>query len=640
MINRLRLISQDRSAVVLGLLVLLTVLVYAQTLRNEFVYDDKILIAGNKFLQRIDAIPRLFVTDWWKGVEEEIGRAVEEDGRSGTGDRRYRPLAAVTYVLNYVVGGPAPWGYHLINVLLHAGVSGLLYLLALELGWPVGAAVVAAVLFAVHPLHTEAVAWVVGRPELLMALSVLGGLWCEIRGYRATALVVFGLGLLSKEQAVVLPALLLLIDLCRGKGTVPRGQRVAYVIRRYGPYGVVLGVYLAVRTAVMGGFRPPAYPFLQNPLEYAEGWTWVWSVLQLDGRYLWLSLWPAALSVDYSYNAIPWATALWEPGVLWALGAWGGLLALGLWGWGRDRRITLAVGMTVVPFAPVANVLVSVGTPMAERLFYLPLAGLCLLAGLGYAYVRAQVVRRPSQLALQGIVVGLCLALTVRTIVRLQDWKSSETLFTSAIPVVPDNAKLHVMLGDEFMKERDPEGLKRALMEYRRAMDLYPDYLNRHSTLALNFGSVLFDLGHMDEALEAMKLAVSLSPWWSRTHYDLGLVYARLKQYEQAEAAWNQALALRPHDVELRSRLSRLLIERGRYSEGLAVADAALARDPDFVLAAYNRALALQALGRVEEAVVGYERVLAIPGAPEEAKQDVQKKLNSLRTCPPGSARC
>jgi len=665
--------NSPKPIVVLSLLVLLTALAYGLTLRNEFVYDDTTLIAQNKLFQRLDAIPQLFVTDWWKGVGHELGRdPSQEAGQPSTGDRRYRPLAALTYVVNYVLIGPAPWGYHVINLVLHAGVSYLLYALAVALGWTSGAALIAAALFAVHPLHTEAVAWVVSRPELLMALGVLGGLWCEVRGSRRGALAAFGLGLLSKEQAVVLPVLLLLMDLCfkaRPSPTVPsagptlfppipsnRAHRTAYVVRRYGPYMVVLVAYLTLRTVVMGGIQPPAYPFLRNPLEYAEGWVWGLSVVKLAGQYLWLSVWPATLSVDYSYNAIPLATGVGEAGVLWGVGAWGGLLALGVWGWRRDRRLTWAVGLTGVTFAPVANVLISVGTPLAERVFYLPLGGLCLLVGIAYERLAVRNdVRRTTYDAPRTFVtvlIGLvCLALTVRTIVRVQDWRSNETLFTSAIAAVPGNAKVHAVVGDEYMKRRDAESLRQALVEYRKALDLYPNYLTTHAGLAMNFGSVLVDLGYLPEALEAMRLAADVSPKWGRTHYNLGLVYAKLKQYREAEEEWKRAVELQPDDPQIHSTVSRFLLERGRYAEGLEAADTALALKPGFVPALFNRALALEALGRLPEALGGFERVMRETEAPPAARQDAERRMDEIRarltpkqtptrTCIPGAGLC
>jgi Tfp pilus assembly protein PilF len=346
----------------------------------------------------------------------------------------------------------------------------------------------------------------------------------------------------------------------------------------------------------------------------------------------------------------------------------------------------------VIAFVPVSNLLFPIGTIMGERLFYLPSVGLCLLAGL--AWERATTIkevrratfdvpnrisetntaRRTSHVAplssryfclftfafcldgarrtflLRSLLVILCLALTLRTVVRTQDWANNEALFRSAVQVVPRNAKAHALLGDE-LKRKTQEGREQAMAAYQTALGLYPDYLTTHAGFGINFGNLLFDLGRTEEALKVLKMAVEANPQWSVTYYNIGLVHAKLEQYDKAEEAWRHALSLRPEDPQVHSSLSRLAIARGRYAEGLAAAEAALARDPEFVWAQYNRALALQALGRLEEAAAGYERVLALPSAPEEAKQDVIRRLRDLRAqagsehhparmCVPGLAGC
>jgi tetratricopeptide (TPR) repeat protein len=621
---------------VIGFLTVLTGLVYTQTFRNEFVYDDKLLIQENKLFQRVETIPQLFITDWWHGVEEELGR---EPGT--TRDRRYRPFAAMTYVLNYVITGPQPLGYHLTNLLFHTAASAVLYLIALRLGWSARSAILAAVLFVIHPLHTEAVAWIVGRPELMMALFVLGSLWAELQGHRWTALLLFGFGLLSKEQAVVMPALLLLMDVTCPAGRYPdpfssrvqgfTGISFSYAARRYLPYLIVLLLYLGVRIAIMGGIQPPIYMFVVNPLEHIQGLTWALSVLKFAGHYLWLVMWPATLAADYSYNAIPLAGGWMDLGVLWGMWAWGALFLLAVWAWNRDRRVSFAVGLTLLAFAPVSNVAISVGTPIAERLFYLPLAGLCLLAGLGYEALRNGLPSRLASHASVVAVVVICMALAFRTVVRLQDWQSTESLFESTVSAFPENAKAHAMLADHLRRKLDKQERIRAIGEFRKAIDLYADYPIADYGFATNFGHLLLDFGYSDEALMAMKMAAQRAPNASRSYFNLGLVYVNLGQFDEAEKVWRYGLAMNPNDSHLHSSLSRLLIEKGRFAEALGFAEAALSKDPKFVLAAYNRALALQMLGRVNEAIAAYEHVLAMPDAPEQAKLDVSRKLATLR---------
>src|SRR6185295_15205689 len=191
---------------VLALLAVLVAVSYGNGLQNDFVGDDYPIIVMNRSITTVEAIPLLFTGEYWANYRGSYEAG--PDKSLGL----YRPLPMVTYTLNYAVGGLNPMGYHLANFLLHLLVSWLLYLIALWIGMIWEAALVAAAMFAVHPLHTEAVTGIVGRAELLMAAGVLGAIWGHLSGRRAVSLACFATGLLAKEQAMVLPVLLLLYD--------------------------------------------------------------------------------------------------------------------------------------------------------------------------------------------------------------------------------------------------------------------------------------------------------------------------------------------------------------------------------------------------------------------------------------------
>jgi tetratricopeptide (TPR) repeat protein len=634
---------------------LLAVLVYIPTLSHDFVYDDRALIEQNPLLKSLRSIPTLFVTDLWSGV----GPSHSADGIArdqGSLHRRYRPLPMASYALNHALGESRPLGYHLVNVLLHAATSVLVYLVALELRWSPAGAILAGVLFAVHPLHTEPVAWVVGRPEMMMSLGLLGALWFHLRGRPAAAIAAFLLAMLSKEQAVVFPGLALLTDLCRNTRSecVPLAWRT--LLWRYGGYALVLSLFLLARVAVLGGFQPDRYPFSENPLEHLAGSTWLLSVIKMAGHYLWLTLWPAVLSVDYSYDALPMATTAFDAGVLWSVLAWSSLLGTGLWGWRRDRRITAAVGLTALPFLPVANLLVPVGTPLAERLFYLPLGGLCLLGGVGYEAVRRatgdgktidvrsswfevlpvskstnrQINRFGGRLALVFVALA-CLALAIRTESRLRDWRNSEVLFRSAVAAFPASARAHFLLGSELLGQGTPSALIEGITELETTLTIYPDYVRSDAVFANNLGVGLIQLGRYDEGRAALEHATGLRPRWANPYHHLGFAYMKAGRAEDAVRAWRTDLALAPDDLPVRLRLGRLLAQLRRYEEGLAEAEAAIALDPGYASAHFTRGWALQGLGRLQEARASYEHVLAMPDAPGIAKTEAARKLMDLR---------
>jgi hypothetical protein len=472
----------------------LVVVAYGNSLQNGFVLDDRILIVENQLLANLDTLPVLLLDDYWLVRLNPHGDPPFFSGL-------YRPLTVGSYALNYAAGGVHPFGYHLMNLLLHLIVTWVLYLLARQFAFPRESALVAAALFAVHPLHTEAVSNVVGRAELLMALGVLSSLWFAGQGKRTLSIVAFAVGLLSKEQAAVLPLLLVLVEACEQKGPFASSKYqiapshyqpiLARLVKRYGPYILVLTLMLILRTYALGGRFVAHIGFLENPAAYTDSWTRFLTAVKVAGTYLWLSVWPAALSADYSYDAIPLARSVLDGPVLASLVAWGSLAALAVWSFIRgDRRVTVSLGLTIITFAPASNLLVPIGTLMGERLFYLPLAGLCLLAGLAYERIMRSVAGSASHsgriLVLRFALVAVCLAMTVRTMARNRDWVSSETLFRSAAQVVPNSAKAHAALAVELGKKPSVEDREQAVEDYQTAVRIYPEYLYKDPTLAEN----------------------------------------------------------------------------------------------------------------------------------------------------------
>jgi hypothetical protein len=619
----------------LTLLAILIALAYANNLENGFVYDDVALIASNKLLPRIENIPKLFTSDYWYGSRDPYG---------SIGDSSlYRPLVLTSYALNYAVGGLNPFGYHLINIVLHFVVTSLVFLLALRLNLSRRASIVASILFAVHPIHTEAVTGIVGRAELLMTAGVLAGLWFALTGYRWLSLGAFILALLSKEQSVMLPLLLVLAHLCIDRSlpkTMHPSWTVKMIVTEFGGYCLILMAYLLLRRQVVGGEFIPIPGFLENPAGHVDWHIRLLTAVKVAGRYLWLCLWPSALSADYSYNSIPIPTSILEPAVLWGLISWGSLLAVGWWSFAKgSRRAAFCVGLTTLTFLPVSNIIVPIGTLMGERLFYLPSVGLCLLAGVGWERAESLVgMKRIGQEIVSGarmatIMVTLAASLLiVRTVVRNQDWSSNERLFGSVVNVVPTNAKAHAILAGELKDKSSPTDRERGVQAYRTALQIYPEYLHHDSRVSWSLSTLLYDLGRHAEAFEVLKAAVATDPDWGILHYHLGLLYSLDRQYEKADSEFRRALVLNADVSLFRSTYSRFLLEQGRYEEGLAESESVLQREPDFLLAVFNRALALEALGRFEEARRGFEQVLILPDLPRGAKEDAERRLEVIRS--------
>lgn len=543
---------RTRHAIAIGAICILVALAYANALPNEFVFDDVIIVRNNPLLRHVRHLPTLFTTHYWEGAAvggNEYSRAL------------YRPLVLASYTANFLVTGAASWPFHLTNVLIHLGAVIALYGLAcrLRLEWP--GALAAALVFAVHPLNTEAVTGIVGRAELMMALGVLLALdWdlgknpVEEAGTKLSwaSLAAFAFALLSKEQAIMLPAIVLIADGMRPHRDRLPIRRLLWNARlRYLGYVLVAAAYLVVRFAVLGLRLPPAASF-ENPLGWMELPLRLINTIKIDGLYLWLALWPADLSADYSYNAIDMSATVLDPAVWGSALVWGALLVLGVVAFvKRWRPLAIGLAATLLFFLPVSNLIFQIGTIMGERLFYLPLAGLCLALGTGWDFAFEGLGRgslRPWRrvIALGAAMLAL-IPLAARTVARNRDWQDNRTLFASTLRVYPNNAKGHLQMARVYLADEEAE---KALAAIEKALDIAPFY--RHfSHFAEVHGRVLTAMGRHAEAVAVITAALE------RGRADDPEAYRVLSKAHEGSGSIALAAAARARAIEIARRIPR-----------------------------------------------------------------------------------
>lgn len=564
-----------------GLICILVALAYANSLWNDFTYDDRAIIQENTLIRRLGDIPTLFTTHYWEGASvfgQEYSLAL------------YRPFVLTTYTLNYLTSGPAPWAFHLTNILIHLGVVLTLYGIACRLALSWSGALVTALVFAVHPLNTEAVTGIVGRAELLMTLGVVMAFYWDLGKnavqQRVTKLslasvAAFALGLLSKEQAIMLPGLLIVADAMRGDDVTERRRwRIFWDARfRYLGYLMVAGFYLVTRTAVVG-ITLPQPSNVANPLSVIDPTLSLINAVKVAGTYLWLTVWPANLSADYSYNAIALTNTPLDPTVWVSALAWILLLALGVVAIYQHRRpMAIGIAMMFLFFLPVANLAVHIGTIMGERLFYLPLAGLCLVLGTGWDSVARLVARSASNRSLVSLGVGVAILslvpLTARTITRNRDWENNATLFSSMVHSQPGSARAHFLMAGIHHERGE---LDDAHERFEAALTILPRYLELPA-FAQHYGRLLTDLGRADEAVAVMEAAIRANPERKRNPF----IYRALARAHERNEALALAAAARERAIEITAsipgtsakvlvtdygQLARLYTLQGRTADG------------------------------------------------------------------------
>jgi protein O-mannosyl-transferase len=519
----------------------LAALAYSNTLMNGFVYDDRALIERNPSVQRLSGIPRIFLSPYWEG-----------EGRS---NRLYRPLTMATYALNRAAGGGGPWGFHLVNALLHGSAAVLVYLLLLRLFLLPRLAITASAIFAVHPVLTEAVSGVVGRAEILAALFVLAALlWDRSGGSRrfpvaAGSLACFALALLSKENALAYPGCLLLTDYLLGmpRGLSRRGRNLELV-------GVLstAALYLLLRWKVLGSLMEiAAIPRSDNLLAGVTAGRRIVTALALAGKYLALFLFPWPLSADYSADQILPLRGIPDLSSALRIAA---ALAVPLVVYRYRRRLvplSWGIGLAAVSLFLVSNIPFPIGTIFAERLLYLPLAGLCAATGC-IASVAAE--KRPR--AVTALTAAVVLILAGRTVQRNRDWRDDFSLFRSALETSPHSARVRYNLGNAYRRRGD---LGRAEELYRTCLQIAPDF----DPARRNLGVVLSDMGRGEEAVALLQEALRKGPESASLRNNLGNAYRGLGRSAEAEAEYSRALELDPASADAHNNLGAVYHERG-----------------------------------------------------------------------------
>jgi hypothetical protein len=488
-----------RSVLLAAALCAFTAALFANSLSNGFAHDDGPLILKNPFLLDLGNLGRFFRSDYWAPTLV-----------SGL----YRPLVTSSYAVDVAIGGLEPLGFHVVNVALHAGVSVLVLLLLLRLVGDVALATATAFLFAAHAVHTEVVANVTaGRPELMAAFALLLSLHAHLSGRRLAALTAFLAALLCKESAVAWIGVVFLTDLVYGEP----GQRLSRIrvrrvlrerlLRVYGPYAAVLLVAVGIRLLALG--IEPALPpprILDNPLAPLPApWRAVNAVAVL-GRYGWLLLFPLRLSYDYSWAEIPLLTA-GDPRLALVLAGAAGFGAALAVAWRRSPDLFYALGFSLVTLSPVSNLVLPIGTIMAERLLYLPSVGFCLGLALGLRRLAGALFA--SRARAFAVLTGLVVALHgLRAVERNTDWRSEDAIWLHDVEVVPRSARAQSNAGAALERQgRCAEALPR--FEAAIASGLPPEhFVHPYQGKAL----CLAELGRYREAAELYAEVVRHGP--------------------------------------------------------------------------------------------------------------------------------
>jgi len=578
---------------------------FANGLSGDFTYDDKAIVRDNVRIQSPETLGQIFETPYFGGAR-------------GSG-AQYRPILLLTFAVQWWVHGKRVVPFHVVNLLFHAAATLLLWKLWRRLLVPPAAALAAALLFAVHPIHVEAVTSLVGRGEtqaavltLLYVHVALPGL--EERGRRkgaalAAALFLYLLALLTKESAATAPVLAFLCAFRLAEGGT--GRRLAAAFRRgaslYVGSAVALAAYFGSRVWVLGGAIKGARTGIfevENPLAPLAAPARVANACLILLRYLGRIILPLRLSADESAWAI-------RPLPATSLAAAGAVLLLALAAAAALARPRSTAGFGLLFFGaailPASNLLFPIGTIFAERVTYLASGGICLAAGAAIAGAAEQMgALTPARRA---VLAAAVLLLSVRTAMRATVWSSDESLFENSALVEPRSAKNHYNLG--YIRAED-QRFREGLEAYRRSTETYPKYWDAWA----GKGRCERQLGMLTAAKRSYERALEALPTYENGFFGLGLVLEDEGRDREALEAYRRGLAKNAASLPLAFREATVASRLGDPSAG-ALWRKLLDSHPGSLPSRYGYAVWLRGQGDVEASRRQLRKIL------ESAPRDV-----------------
>ncbi|MBN1293038.1 MAG: tetratricopeptide repeat protein [Candidatus Latescibacteria bacterium] len=518
-------------------------LLYANSLTNGFAFDDKSLVINNKFVNESYTLGRIFSTTYREGV-------------GFTGDSLYRPVVILSFVLNKGEKLDA-FPYHFVNITLNACNGFLLFLLLYFLTGQVNIAFFSALIFSFHPIHTEAVANIAGRPELFCAFFLFLS-WIAFEKTKSLMIsycvgsLSFLAALMSKETAIMLPFMIVAIDLIKSRPL--KDRRMLF---KYGSLMFTAVLYLVIRWLVLKDKQGLNPEFVDNPIAQSPVMERLSTAFAVFVRYMYLMLAPYRLSSDYSYNQIPLQQSFLNIVPLVGLVLFISLLSLAFYLRKTNKIYTTGLIIFLFPYLLVSNIFFPIGTIMGERLMYIPSAGFSLMTG--WLIVYAFNKWRSVTVFFLGIIF---LLFSVKIYKRNQEWYDDFSLFSADRKNSSQSVK--VLSNLAFLAGNNGD-YKTAMSLYREALGIFPEY----DAGLRGLGKKYYDLKQYDESVKYYAKAVNLYPKRADLLYDYATVLEKLGRFTEAESKLMIAIRLDPSSPKMYEEMGTVKIALGEYKSAI-----------------------------------------------------------------------
>ncbi len=578
MLGNTNYISKITSSKIISSFVLLFIilLVFSNSLSREFVWDDKYMLQKELF------------TDW-----KNIGAIFLTADTVNPGDNisYYRPLTYLTFLFDYQVWKLDPFWYTLENVLLHASVVLLFYLLISKLFGDNLLAFISSMLFGLHPAVTEPVNFIVGGRNTMLcaALSLLSLLSIVNSGngkrrWAVLSVVFYFLALLSKEQAIILPGLLLMVTLL---SALKKFKTNKYLLVSF--FGVT-AIYFGMRYQILGAVTS----------EYGLKIDYGTLKLMLAAlfAYFRIMVFPTGLNIEY----VTLPVTLLSFKALIAIGGMGVLIYVALKKNVADI-LRIAVIWLILSYIPISNIIPIPSAPVADRYIYVPLLGMCLVAGYGM-----KILYSKKQFPAVIFFTISLLILGTMTHARNYVWNDELSLWNDVVKKSPEKATGYYNLGVIY---QDRGELDEAVQQYSLALQKDPAYALAH----INLGIIYYSQGSVDKAVKQFRKAIENNPGFSKAHYNLGRVFHSRGNVKEAVEQYEIAIKIIPDYPEAHNNLGAIYKSMGLLDKAIEHFLASVNINPESPNAHNNLGSALMSKGKLDKAIEHFQIAIKLnPG--------------------------
>lgn len=575
--------------------------VYLNTIKHGFVLDDLAVIEQNKFVTSgIAGIPKILSTFYWEGYW---------DANAGL----YRPLSLILFAIEWSISPNNPAIHHFVNVVLFCLTTILLFKLLRKIfsEFPLWIPFIITLLFAVHPIHTEVVANIKSRDEILCFLlfvSTFLQLLKDKKSIKSTVLLAFTffLCLLSKEAGVLFIPILGLYFLLIKK------EAIKQILVRLLPLIAVSFVWITIHQAVIHAAKTPpiTYTYHDNSLVACEGSSQVATGITILGKYMEKTVAPVNLNYDYSYSEIACSTFS-SISVIVTLLVVVSLVFVGFIFRKKNPFLLFGILFFLISISLVTNVFFLIGATFAERLLYAPVLGIIILVVMGIYQVLKESQRltflNPGVLGL----LAVSLVFISGTVTRNQDWESNQALFASSVRVKTNSSRIYSNHAIMLMNTETTDSMQKQKLTYDAI-----HYFDRAVVLdsgnvdaKINIAVCYYRTNQFKQSVKYSESAIVSNPKNLYLYLNLADAYYKLNDKNNAEKNYQKGLTSDAAVAGTFERLGMIYFERKQYDKAIAVFKKGIKRFPDFENLKMNLGNCYGIQEKYAEAITVFEEV-------------------------------